>query len=144
VRAGGQAYPLTTNPAVATGDGMAMAFRAQAAVANMEFVQFHPTAFRPPGPPGAPPAPGRAFLISEAVRGEGGRLFNLAGDRCGCLAPGAHPARALALMPCAPGLCPAAQPYIKPPRLCTLLRCSGRQCGVVCGRRASAVSKPWH
>ena len=80
-----QVYPLTTNPAVATGDGMAMAFRAKATVANMEFVQFHPTAFRPPAATGAPPAPGRAFLISEAVRGEGGRLFNLAGDRCGAV-----------------------------------------------------------
>ena len=79
-----QVYPVTTNPAVATGDGMAMAFRAKAAVANMEFVQFHPTAFCPPVRAGALPAPSRAFLISEAVRGEGGRLFNLAGDRC-CL-----------------------------------------------------------
>lgn len=78
-------YPLTTNPAVATGDGMAMAFRAKATVANMEFVQFHPTAFCPPAAADVPPAPGPAFLISEAVRGEGGRLFNLAGDRCGLM-----------------------------------------------------------
>ena len=75
---------MTTNPAVATGDGMAMAFRAKAAVANMEFVQFHPTAFCPPARAGPLPLPSRAFLISEAVRGEGGRLYNLAGDRC-CL-----------------------------------------------------------
>ena len=61
---------------------MAMAFRGKATVANMEFVQFHPTAFRPPAAAGVPAAPGRVFLISEAVRGEGGRLFNLAGDRC--------------------------------------------------------------
>lgn len=90
----GQVYPLTTNPAVATGDGMAMAHRAKAAVANLEFVQFHPTALYSPGCPGyTTPAAldnlpsslvenaGPAFLISEAVRGEGGRLFNLDGDR---------------------------------------------------------------
>ena len=74
-----QVYPLTTNPSVATGDGMAMAFRAQAAVANLEFVQFHPTAFRPPGDADA--SMGRAFLISEAVRGEGGRLYGVDGHR---------------------------------------------------------------
>lgn len=79
----GQVYPMTTNPGVATGDGMAMAHRAKAAVANMEFVQFHPTALYQPACPGASttaPA-GRAFLVSEAVRGEGGRLFNLQGER---------------------------------------------------------------
>jgi L-aspartate oxidase len=76
----GHCYPSTTNPAVATGDGMAMAHRAGAAMANMEFVQFHPTALYAPDAAGAP-ATGSAFLISEAVRGAGGRLFNGAGER---------------------------------------------------------------
>ena len=75
-----QAYPITTNPSVATGDGMAMAHRAHAAMANMEFVQFHPTAFCAPALT-RQPLNGRAFLISEAVRGEGGRLYNRAGHR---------------------------------------------------------------
>lgn len=76
----GQVYPSTTNPSVVTGDGMAMAYRAKAAMANLEFVQFHPTSlFRPACPaPLAPGAPaGRSFLITEAVRGEGGMLFSL-------------------------------------------------------------------
>lgn len=80
----GQLYPVTTNPRVTTGDGIAMAYRASAAVANMEFVQFHPTAMYTP-PSGAAAAAsldgGRAFLITEAVRGEGGRLYNLSGER---------------------------------------------------------------
>jgi hypothetical protein len=79
-----QVYPITTNPSVATGDGMAMAYRAEAAVANMEFVQFHPTAFCAQAVTGRPAA-GHAFLISEALRGEGGRLYNLAGRRLRCL-----------------------------------------------------------
>jgi L-aspartate oxidase len=76
----GHAYPSTTNPAVATGDGMAMAHRAGASMANMEFVQFHPTALYAPDAAGAPPS-GSAFLISEAVRGAGGRLFNGRNER---------------------------------------------------------------
>lgn len=79
----GQVYPNTTNPHVATGDGIAMAYRAGAAVSNMEFVQFHPTAlYTPPGGANTTAAAdGRTFLITEAVRGEGGRLYNLSGER---------------------------------------------------------------
>jgi L-aspartate oxidase len=69
----GQVYSDTTNPAVATGDGIALAAQAGAELADMEFYQFHPTAFSLPGAP--------RFLISEAVRGEGAWLRNQAGER---------------------------------------------------------------
>ena len=69
----GQVFAETTNPAVATGDGMAMGLRAGAALLDMEFVQFHPTALAVPGAP--------RFLVSEAVRGEGAYLRNGAGER---------------------------------------------------------------
>ncbi|KAI4389092.1 hypothetical protein MLD38_001355 [Melastoma candidum] len=78
----GHIYPTTTNPLVATGDGVAMAHRAEAVVSNMEFVQFHPTALADEGLPIKPPKPREnAFLITEAVRGDGGILYNLSGER---------------------------------------------------------------
>jgi L-aspartate oxidase len=68
----GQVFRETTNPAVATGDGIALAFHGGARVADLEFVQFHPTALNRAGAP--------RFLISEALRGEGARLVNDLGE----------------------------------------------------------------
>lgn len=70
---GGQLFKFNTNSDVATGDGIALAFRAGAEITDMEFFQFHPTALRLPGV--------TPFLISEAVRGEGGILRNIDGKR---------------------------------------------------------------
>ncbi len=82
----GQVFQETTNPYVASGDGLAMSWRAGARVSDLEFVQFHPTVLHVPGAP--------RFLVSEAVRGEGARLINGDGeafmtryDRRGDLAP---------------------------------------------------------
>jgi L-aspartate oxidase len=69
----GQVFRETTNPSIATGDGIAMAADAGARVADLEFIQFHPTVMSVPGQP--------RFLLSEALRGEGARLVNDAGER---------------------------------------------------------------
>lgn len=69
----GQVYSNTTNPNVATGDGMGMAYQAGAVMCDMEFMQFHPTALNLPNAPN--------FLLSEAMRGEGGYLINSEGKR---------------------------------------------------------------
>lgn len=70
----GQVYRTTTNPGIATGDGIGMVYRAKGRIENMEFIQFHPTALYEPG------LTGQAFLITEAVRGDGGILRNKNGE----------------------------------------------------------------
>jgi len=93
----GKVYLYTSNPDVATGDGMAMAYRAGAALANMEFVQFHPTCLYNPGglalAANRPVPEGKTFLVSEAVRGEGATLKRADGSS---FMDGYHPLKELA------------------------------------------------
>jgi L-aspartate oxidase len=84
----GQVFASTTNPAVSTGDGVALALRAGAAVTDLEFVQFHPTALYL-----GPDATGQQPLVSEAMRGEGAVLVDAAGER---IMTGVHPLADLA------------------------------------------------
>ncbi|MGE4169936.1 MAG: L-aspartate oxidase [Candidatus Margulisiibacteriota bacterium] len=84
----GQLFSLNTNPPVATGDGIALAYRAGASIVDMEFVQFHPTTLYL-----GDKRPISLFLISEAVRGEGAVLRNIQGER---FMPGYHPDAELA------------------------------------------------
>ena len=81
----GQVYQYTTNPCIATGDGIAMAYRAGVSIANMEFIQFHPTTLYSQS--------NKRFLISEAVRGEGAILRKITGEK---LMEGYHPKQDLA------------------------------------------------
>jgi L-aspartate oxidase len=89
----GQLFAQTTNPAVATADGLALAWRAGAAVSDLEFFQFHPTCLVPTGEAAAPGADRDPMLISEAVRGEGAILLDARGRR---FMPEYHPDAELA------------------------------------------------
>jgi L-aspartate oxidase len=85
----GQVYASTTNPVVSTGDGVALALRAGAEIADLEFVQFHPTALWRPHPTGG----GQQPLVTEALRGEGALLVDASGRR---VMAGVHPLEDLA------------------------------------------------